>query len=385
MNTYRFLICFALGLSATVAVGLARFAYALILPAMRESFAWSYVEAGALNAVNAAGYLVGALVASRIIAKFGTVPTFIAGTAITSLTVLLTASADLYAALLVLRLLPGIFGAIAFIAGGVLATHVASHLGPRASLAIGFFYAGPGVGIVISGAVVPPLLMGAPANWPLAWIGLGAASLVLTGIAALAVRYAGEPGAETTDSGTDRNVSLTPALISYTLYAAGYIGYMTFIIVSVRESGGTTLQASLWWVILGIASVVSFFLWQRVLAAGNGRSLGLLTGATGIAALLPVIDNSPLLLLLSFALFGATFLVVVAATTNLVRLARAPDRWPQWIGYFTIAFGLGQTVGPIVGGLAADILDNSDGVLWVSAALLIAGGFAALLQRNVKA
>lgn len=382
MGANRYLICFALGLNAAVAVGLSRFAYALVLPAMQESFAWSYVEAGALNASNAAGYLFGALAAARVMARFGAVATFVVGAMATGLAVFGTAFTEDFALLLILRFAPGVAGALSFVAGGVLATQVASGLGDRAAAGIGLFYTGPGVGIVVSGVVVPPLLSDGAAAWPLAWIGLGAASLVLSCLAALAARQALGGGAGQISGSESGNVSLMPALVSYTFYAAGYIGYMTFIIASVRESGGTALQASLWWMVLGIASIASFWLWKRVLAAGNGRSLGLMTGVTGLASLLPLIDTGPALLFLSFALFGGTFLVVVAATTNIVRLARAPEDWPVWIGYFTVVFGLGQTVGPVLGGWAADSLGTSDGVLWVSGALLIAGGLVALMQRD---
>ena len=100
---------------------------------------------------------------------------------------------------------------------------------------------------------------------------------------------------------------------------------MTFIIASVREGGGFAFQASLFWMALGIMSVASFWLWRRALAAGNGRSLGVITSTTGVAALLPLIDGGCIMLFLSFVLFCSTFLVVVVSTTCIVRLARKPE------------------------------------------------------------
>ena len=47
-----------------VALGFGRFAYALLLPPMRADLGWSFAQAGALNTANAAGYLIGALVAA---------------------------------------------------------------------------------------------------------------------------------------------------------------------------------------------------------------------------------------------------------------------------------------------------------------------------------
>ena len=60
-----------LSLAPTVGLGIGRFAYSLVLPDMRDSLAWSYSAAGFMNTINAAGYLVGALFASRLIQRFG--------------------------------------------------------------------------------------------------------------------------------------------------------------------------------------------------------------------------------------------------------------------------------------------------------------------------
>ena len=46
-----------LAMAPAVAVGLARFAYALLLPPMRADLGWTYADAGTMSAANAAGYL----------------------------------------------------------------------------------------------------------------------------------------------------------------------------------------------------------------------------------------------------------------------------------------------------------------------------------------
>ena len=57
----RFGIVAALSLGPVVATSFARFAYALVLPAMRAELGLNYAQAGALNTANALGYLAGAL------------------------------------------------------------------------------------------------------------------------------------------------------------------------------------------------------------------------------------------------------------------------------------------------------------------------------------
>ena len=60
-----------LSLAPVVGLGIGRFAYSLVLPDMRETLHWSYSAAGFMNTINAAGYLIGALMASRLIRRFG--------------------------------------------------------------------------------------------------------------------------------------------------------------------------------------------------------------------------------------------------------------------------------------------------------------------------
>src|ERR1700729_2054213 len=60
-----------LSLAPTIGLGLGRFAYALVLPDMRDSLQWSYSAAGFMNTINAAGYLAGALVAAKLIKRIG--------------------------------------------------------------------------------------------------------------------------------------------------------------------------------------------------------------------------------------------------------------------------------------------------------------------------
>jgi predicted MFS family arabinose efflux permease len=66
----------ALALGAAISLGLARFSYALLLPPMRADLGWSYLTAGAMNTVNAAGYLAGALAAPAALRRFGARPCF---------------------------------------------------------------------------------------------------------------------------------------------------------------------------------------------------------------------------------------------------------------------------------------------------------------------
>ena len=63
-------LALALSLGAAVSLGITRFAYALLLPAMRADLGWSYTLAGAMNTANALGYLLGALATPWLMRRF---------------------------------------------------------------------------------------------------------------------------------------------------------------------------------------------------------------------------------------------------------------------------------------------------------------------------
>jgi predicted MFS family arabinose efflux permease len=114
-----------LSLGATVGLGIGRFAYALVLPDMRDSLHWSYSAAGFMNTINAAGYLAGALMASRLIKRYGWSAAVQWGT-LTCLASLATcAMSGNFVVLSLARLIAGFAAAAGFVAGGALAATIA--------------------------------------------------------------------------------------------------------------------------------------------------------------------------------------------------------------------------------------------------------------------
>ncbi|HXP66724.1 MAG TPA: YbfB/YjiJ family MFS transporter, partial [Steroidobacteraceae bacterium] len=114
-----------LAMGPVVALGLARFAYALLLPAMRSDLGWSYANAGAMNTANAVGYLGGALLAAPLARRFGVKQTFLAGILITAAGIGASGLSGHFGLLMCLRVLTGVSGALAFVAGGSMAAVVA--------------------------------------------------------------------------------------------------------------------------------------------------------------------------------------------------------------------------------------------------------------------
>src|SRR3954453_21420874 len=107
-----------LSLAPTIGLGIGRFAYSLVLPDMRDALDWSYSVAGFMNTINAAGYLVGALMASRMVKRFGLLAAVRWGTLACLMSLTLCALSGNFMLLSFARLLAGVGAAASFVAGG---------------------------------------------------------------------------------------------------------------------------------------------------------------------------------------------------------------------------------------------------------------------------
>src|SRR6186997_3119480 len=170
-----------LSLAPTVGLGIGRFAYSLVLPDMRDALGWSYSAAGFMNTINAAGYLAGALLASRMIRRFGLAASVRWGTLACVLSLALCAVSGNFAILSFARLLAGLGAAVGFVGGGALAATIAQSRPERANFLLSLFYAGPGVGILSSGLVAPFVLQAfGPGSWWIVWWAMTLLAVAMT-------------------------------------------------------------------------------------------------------------------------------------------------------------------------------------------------------------
>jgi predicted MFS family arabinose efflux permease len=375
-----------LSLAPTVGVGIGRFAYALVLPDMRDSLSWSYSAAGLMNTINAAGYLIGALAASRLIKRFGLAASVRWGTLACVLSLVLCAITGNFVVLSFARLLAGLGAAVGFIGGGALAATIAQSRPERANFLLSLYYAGPGIGILASGLIAPFVLQAVgPGSWWIVWWAMTLLSVAMT-IPVLLAPFGS--GASPSDATTTR-FAIAPVVIylaAYFLFGAGYIAYMTFMIAYVRDAGGGAAAQSAFWGLIGLSAFATPWVWRRVLALDRGGlATTIILGTNAIGAALPIFGHSLVLLAISALVFGVAFFAVVGSTTAFVRFNYPPPAWPAGIAAMTISFGIGQTLGPIAVGAVTDAMGSLSHALNVSAALLAAGAILSAFQRKLVA
>ena len=234
-----------------VGIGLARFGYTPLIPALIAAGWFAPSAAVYLGAANLAGYLAGALGARWIAAR--------AGAAWSLRSAMLLTAASLFACAFPLGF--SWFFVWRFVSGGTggmlmaLAAPAVMPIVPvdRRGLAGGMIFTGVGLGIAASGTLVPALIgLGLPETW----FGLGTLSLALTALA-----WNSWPPAITKQPQPQQRRASAPPLrslyVEYALNAVGLVPHMVFLVDFVARGLGQGLHAgAVYWVIFGAGAVV---------------------------------------------------------------------------------------------------------------------------------
>jgi len=392
-------LAICISMAAAVSLGMTRFAYALLLPPMRDDLLWSYTLAGAMNTFNAAGYLVGALLTPLVLRRLGAVRVLIGGAFAATVFMAMTGFLTDTAALLFQRFLAGVASAAVFVSGGLLAARLGAHIPSQSGLLLGVYYGGTGWGIVLSALMVPASLSWAQAQavdhpWSWSWWFLAGLCALLSMLIALIRsplnRWAPEslPSVAATRSAQPAGKAWRPwlfALLGYGCFGVGYIGYMTFVVALLREQGAMPSDITLFYAFLGIAVVVSSWVWAGLLNRyRGGQALSILSALLSVATVIPALTAAWPMMMLSGLIFGVVFLSLVASTTAMVKHNLPPEAWAAGISAFTVIFALGQIVGPVVVGWIADGEGGLQRGLLFSALALLLGSYFAWQQKPLN-
>jgi predicted MFS family arabinose efflux permease len=391
------MLAMVLALGAAVSLGVTRFSYGLLLPGMRADLGWSYTLAGAMNTVNALGYLMGALSLPMLLKRFNVVHILLVGSALASLFMALTGFFTKAEPLLMQRLLAGIASAWVFVSGGLLAAQIGAQQSERSGLILGVYYGGVGLGIVFSTWAVPSInyfKQDQVHAWVWAWwvlaLGCALATLILMLKSAELMRYAlaassMQAAQSIKKQQTFKWNAFAFALAGYGLFGVGYIGYMTFVIALLREQAASTTTITIFYTLLGLAVMASSRIWAGLLDKyKGGQALAILNFLLGCAIVIPALTDWLPALVFSGMLFGGVFLSIVASTTALVRHNLPQTAWAKGISAFTVVFAAGQIVGPTMVGWIADGAGGLARGLLISAFALWLGALIAWQQKPIS-
>lgn len=365
------------GLAATLlGVGLGRFVYTPLLPALVAEGWLSGPQAALLGAFNLAGYLLGALIAAGLGRRWGSVPVLRAALLLTALSLGACTWNGGMIWLGFWRFLAGVTGAaLMILPAPLLMARVPVQNRPMVA---GLVFSGLGFGIILAGSVLPLLAGGGVA---LAWAVLGLVGVMLAALS-WAQWQPAPLAAPHPVAGTGRG--LAPLLLFALAYGAdgmGFVPHTLFLSDFVARGLGWGLKAGgLYWTILGVGAVLG-----PLLAARVARHVGFpraLTGALLVkagAVGLPLLTTAPAALALSAFLVGALTPGCVALASGVAGLLAGPSGHTALWGRMTLLFALFQAAG----GYGMTALFASTGaylpLFALGAGVLAAGGGLALV------
>lgn len=329
-----------------VGLGLARFAYTPLIPALIGAHWFTPDQAVYLGAGNIAGYLAGAAGARAVAGIVGVRNALRGFMLCAAASFVACAEPAGFAWFLLWRLAAGYAGAglVVLAAPRVLPLVPERHRG----VASGLIFTGIGVGIAASGTLLPLLLR---SGLTAAWLALGGVSLFLTAITWTflppdPVAPAGKPDAR--QAGIPLSRSLAALCAAYAFSAMGQVPTILFLADFVARGLGHGVAAGAQiWAIYGAGALVG------PLAAGMAADR--FGGVTSLRALwvmqimaclaLASTPGDGTIEVSSFVLgAGVPGLVVLVLGRSQVLAGAAPESRQRAWSFATIAFALGQAI-----------------------------------------
>ncbi len=377
---YGWVVVFT-GMLVTIgAHGFGRMSYTLILPAMRDGLHFNYTQLGLLGTGNFIGYLTMAIIGGFLAARFGTRIVIALALLLMGITMILTGLADTFDFAFAMRLLTGLGNGAAYVPAMALGSIWFAV--ERRGFATGIVSGGIGGGTMIASVVVPVVLsIYGPEGWRFAWFYLGGAVLVIAGIAALLIRsrpdemglrqvgskevppgeVPAKPSAAPLDWGKIYKIGGVWYLgVVYFMYGFSYIIYMTFFAAYLEKQMGLSRAEASWlWGLVGGLSIFCGLIWGGLsdkLGRAKGAALAyLVLGFSYAVFALWQVEAGFYISAVVFGLTAWSIPTIMAATAGDYV---GPRLAPAGLGFITLFFGIGQALGPYVGGKLADITQS---------------------------
>jgi sugar phosphate permease len=412
---YGWVILFMSVVTVLGCLGFARFGYTMILPHMKEGLGLTKTQAGNLATGNFVGYLILAIVGGFLAARYGPRVVISLAMLLIGVAMFLTGLAPNFQMALVWRTLTGVgSGGSNVPAMGLVSAWFGSK---RRGLAAGIAAGGSSVGLAITGPLIPRIISAYGADgWRYSWYYLGAMTIVIAilcfvllrnrpeerGLVAIGLEESPSPSSggaqgKPFDNARGKASSLQWGLVYksravwhlaliYIMFGFSYVIYATFFADYLTgEAGFTKEAAGRLWMLAGLVSFISGFIWGTVSdLIGRKYGLALVYFLQGLCfTLFGLWKATPgyYLSVLLFALTAWSIPAIMAATCGDYLGSRLA---PAALGFVTVFFGIGQAIGPTLAGYIGDITGSYTWAFIIAGLAAFVGAGGALSLRSPR-
>ena len=340
-------------------------------------------NAGVLASLNFTGYLSGAMfpVSLKDIQK--KVFYFRVGLILSVITTLILATTTNETLWIVSRVLAGFGSAMILLVGSSLVM-LKLQLEHKTK-AMGIHFSGIGFAIVISELVSQQVLK--YGSWSDAWLALALLAFIISFYSMYILSF--DKNAHIDMKKTKSKSSIfTPYVIllilAYFTEGVGFVVQGTFLPEIINSLEGLQGYGNVGWLIVGIAGIPSSILWMRLAHRFNSVDViifAMLLQVIGI--LIPAFSTNIYLNLLSAALYGSTFIGLVALFMNLGgQLSKSNP--VILMGSMTAAYGIGQVGAPLYSVALISYFGNFNTTLYLTAFIVFIGVLLLLYTKHLN-
>ena len=369
--------------SIIIGLGVARFAFTGLIPAMLDDYL-SIKFVGILASLNFAGYLAGSIFSIFVKDINFKVYLFRLGVFLAISTTFILAFSSNDTLWLIGRVLGGFAGAMCLIIGTSI---VMQKLTIKSKTkAMGIHFSGIGFSILTTD-LLARFVLSLDFSWRDAWFVLTIFALILSFYSVYILSFDKEVKQNAVKVRFDFSI-FTPfvivLIIAYFTEGVGFVVQATFLPDIINNLEGLDGLGGITWTLVGVAGIPSCIIWM-LLAHRFGSSniiiIALLLQAVGI--LIPVLSSNVYLNLLSGVLYGGTFIGLVALFMNLGgQLSKGNP--VVLMGAMTSSYGIGQVIAPLYSIYFIEKYGNYDYALILTALIVVAGAILLLLAKKFE-
>jgi MFS family permease len=398
---YAWVIAFTGVLVLLLAQGFGRMSYSVILPSMKDGLLLTYTQVGLIGTGNFIGYLSMAVAGGFLAVRFGIRKMIFISLLVMGISLFLTGISHSFTSAFIMRLITGMGNGGAVVP--MMALTASWFAAAKRGFAAGILTMGTGLGLSIVGVALPHVIATySPDGWRYAWFLLGGLVCIFSFVCFALLRDNPADKGTAMYGGEEKQRSFKPLTffsawgdvvrdseiwklgIVYFMFGFSYIIYITFFVAYLTTEGELTPQnAGGLFAVLGLLSILSGAIWGWI-SDLLGRRLGSLLAYITIALSFIIIawwKNTTGFYVSSIA-FGLSLssipAIMAAAAGDSVGWRLAPAA----LGFITLIFGIGQSLGPAVAGWIKDSTGSFAWAFILSAVVSLMGAAGAMLLRK---
>jgi len=370
--------------SLVLVLGVARFSYTPLLPLMQQQAGLGVAAAGWLAAINYAGYLSGALIASQISDLVLKDKLYRIGMMLAVLSTVLMGLTTNVVVWAISRYVAGLCSAAGMLLGTGLILNWLIRNNHRSELGIHF----SGIGLGIAGCAAAVMLMSPALDWREQWWAFAALGCLLL-LPALA--WLPRPDTSGLTTTGQKMVDNPPSTLYLRVFMAAYFcagfGYVvsaTFIVAIVNKLPGMAGQGNLVFLAIGLGAAPACINWDFIARrTGDLNALILAAVLQIVGILLPVMVGGLIPTLFGALLFGGTFIGMVSLVLTMAG-RYYPTKPAKMMGKMTLSYGVAQIIGPAITGQLAEHLGSYNAGLYFAAGVMAVGTVLLLALKGVE-